>query len=146
MCFLESGKKTEWNVSEEQHVRSGVGTNINGNTEVYGAKMRGEMAREKCRGRMARFQIADNCVPKTDQGRNSGIPQQISASVRGPAALSTSVSRFFRSYVIPDPRSLPLPTPAFPKQRGRISASAQLSATIGCRVGGDTRIHTLLFS
>lgn len=88
---------------------------------------------------MARFQIADNCVPKTGQGQNSGIPQQISASIRGPAALS-SVSLFFRSYVMADPWR---PSSAFPKQQGQISASAQLSATIGCRVeGGVLHIYT----
>lgn len=34
LYFLESGKKTEWNVSKEQQR-----TNINGNTEVHGTKM-----------------------------------------------------------------------------------------------------------
>lgn len=54
----------------------------------------------------ATIQIPDNCVPKTEQSRNSGIPQEISASVSHSLSSLQSL-RSFRSYVIPDPRRPP---------------------------------------
>lgn len=82
----------------------------------------GKMSRkwqEKNAERGATIQIPDNCVPKTEQSRNSGIPQEISASVCSSLPSLQSLCSF-RSYVIPDPRR----PPSIPKQLGQISQSA----------------------
>lgn len=129
--FLEftAGKKSQLSVSKGQNMCSRAGTNRNGNTEVYGAKW-AENGNRKMQGGGATIQIPDDCVPKTEQSRNSGIPQEISASVcRSLPSLQSLCS--FRSYVIPDPRR----PPSIPKTARSNFTERTLSASTGCRVG-----------
>lgn len=129
--FLEitTGKKSQLSVSKGQNMCSRAGTKYK--WEHWG--LQGKMSRkwqEKNAEGGATIQIPDNCVPKTEQSRNSGIPQDISASVcRSLPSLQSFCS--FRSYVIPDPRR----PPSIPKTAGSNFTERTLSASTGCRVG-----------
>lgn len=96
--------------------------------------LQGKMSRKwqekNAEGWGATIQIPDNCVPKTEQSRNSGIPQEISASVRRSLPSLQSLCSF-RSYVIPDPRR----PPSIPKTAGSNFTERTLSASTGCREG-----------